>query len=208
MFIVDPAIEKYLDSLLPERNPVFLEMEKRAEKENFPAVGPHVGLLLQLLTRMISARNVLELGSGYGYSALWIAQALPESGRIILTDLSEKHHKAAIKYFKRLKLDHLMEFRVKNAVTVLAEETGPFDLIFNDVDKEESPEALELSHARLREGGLFVTDNTLWYGQVTQDEVDETTVKIKEFNCKLAAHPGFQTVQIPLRDGVSISIKK
>jgi len=205
--IIHPAIERYLDELLPDREPWFIDMEKMAEEENFPAVGPQVGMLLEILARSINARRIMELGSGFGYSGLWFARALPSDGYLLLTDFEEKNQRLAEENFKKAGKPGIMEFRVGDALQLLKEEKGPYDIIFNDVDKEFYPQVIEPAYRLLRRGGLFITDNTLWYGRVTQPQPDETTALIQEFNRQLMAHKGFLTTQLPLRDGLSVSIK-
>jgi caffeoyl-CoA O-methyltransferase len=207
MFILEPKIDNYLESLLPERERWFLEMEQAAKQRNFPAVGPQVGMLLEILARSINAKRIMELGSGYGYSGLWFARALPPDGYLLLSDFDEANREAAGKYFKMAGKTGIMEFRVIDALILLEQEKGPYDIIFNDVDKEFYPEVIEPARRLLRTGGLFITDNTLWYGKVAGDNPDKTTGFIREFNNRLKAHKGFLTVQIPLRDGVSVSIK-
>jgi len=205
--IVHPEIEKYLGSLLPVREPWFMEMEKMAEEEDFPAVGPQVGMLLEILARAINAKRIMELGSGFGYSGLWFARALPADGYLLLTDFDKKNQHLAEKYFKTAGKDHMMEFRVGDALELLNREKGPYDLIFNDIDKEFYPQVIEPVYRLLRKGGLFITDNTLWDGKVIQESPDRTTGFIREFNLRLKSHKGFLTNWLPLRDGLSVSIK-
>ncbi|MCX6639338.1 MAG: O-methyltransferase [bacterium] len=208
MKIVNEEIERYFEALLPDRDSVFLDLEQRSVREGFPAVGPQVGMLLKLLAQSINARQIFELGSGYGYSALWLAQGLTAGGVITLTDSSEENLQMARSNLQRLNLADKAVFKVGNAVELFRGESGPFDLVFNDVDKEAYVEVLELAYQRLRQGGLFVTDNTLWDGKVTEANPDTTTTAIMEFNRRLMEHRGFHTVQLPLRDGVSVSIKR
>lgn len=208
MEIVNQIIAQYLDGLLPGRPSVFLEMEERAQREGFPAVGPQVGMLLELLARVIGAQRVIDLGSGYGYSGLWLARGMDPGGKIILADRSVENMKTARQNFARLGLEGMLDFRLGNAVAIFTQEAGPFDLVFNDVDKEDYPAIIDLAYPRLRKGGVLVTDNTLWSGQVAAADPDEMTRHIMEFNRKLAEHEGFLTVQVPMRDGVAVSLKK
>jgi len=205
--IVNPRIESYMDGLLPEREPLFYEMEKVAEEEDFPAVGPAVGMLLELLARSVNARRIMELGSGFGYSGLWFARALPPDGYLLLTDFEEKNRELAEANFERAGKRALMEFRVGDALKLLDGEKEPYDIIFNDVDKEFYPRLIEPVYRLLRKGGLFITDNTLWYGRVAAGHSDAPTNAVREFNKRLTAHKGFLTVQLPLRDGVGICMK-
>lgn len=207
--IVNPAVEQYLEGLLRSREPWFVEMEELANREAFPAIGPMVGIMLEILARAINAKRILELGSGYGYSGLWFARALQEDGYLLLSDFAAEHKTMAEKYFTMARKKHLMEFRVGDALALLKEQTGPFDIVFNDVDKELYPKVIEPVYKILRIGGLFITDNTLWFGKVAAatDPCDRATAAVKDFNRKLNAHPGFLTTWLPMCDGVSISIK-
>ena len=205
--IVNSEVEKYLESLLPERDQLFIELEKRAEDEGFPAINPQVGMLLELLARSIGAKRIMELGSGFGYSGLWLVRALPNDGRLILTDGNEPFKQEAEEYFSRIGKKDLLDFRVGDSVEILRNETMKLDLIFNDVDKEAYPEVVDIAYEKLRTGGLLITDNTIWYGHVVGEDPDDTTRKIMEHNEKLSRHSGFLTVQVPLRDGLSVSYK-
>lgn len=208
MEIVASPVEDYLNELLPARPKVFREMEDLAAKEDFPIVGPHVGMLLELLARCVQAKSIADLGSGFGYSALWLARGLSPGGKILLADNDLDNAKLAKGFFARMGLRKAMEFRVGNAVGIFRKEMGPFDLIFNDVDKEDYPKMVDLAFDRLRKGGLLITDNTLWNGEVTNPDPDETARHILEFNNRLMNQEGFHTVQLPLRDGIAISMKK
>jgi len=209
IYITHPAIEKYLDGLLPEREPWFFEMERMAEEKNFPAVGPQVGLLLEILARSIGAKRILELGSGFGYSGLWFSRALPADGFIVLSDFEEANRKLAEGYFRQAGKAHMMEFRVGDALGLLEQQVeGYFDIVFNDIDKEFYPAVIEPVYRVLRKGGLFIADNTLWDGKVAHSKRDQVAQSVHEFNCRLKEHVGFSTIQLPLRDGVSVSIKK
>lgn len=207
MNIVDPRIQTYMENCLPPRDPIFKDLENKAENDNFPAVGPQVGFLLEIIARSIRARTIMELGSGFGYSGLWFARALQPGGKLILTDFREENQEMAETYFKRAGFQNLMEFRVGHALELLEAEAGPLDIIFNDVDKQDYPRVIPLAHERLRSGGYLITDNTLWYGKVAEPEPDQTTEAILEFNRKLQEHRGFLTVPIPIRDGISLSLK-
>lgn len=207
MEIIAPEVEAYLEELLPARDPLFVEMEELASGKDFPIIGPQVGGLLLMLARAIEARQIIELGSGFGYSALWFAKALTGGGRIIMTDFDPKYQEMAYQFFTRAGHTQLIDFRVGNALDIFTRETGPFDIVFNDIDKEEYPMVISLAHQRLRPGGFFITDNTLWYGKVADSSPDKTTRAVQEFNRRLRNHRGFMTVQLPLRDGLAVAQK-
>jgi predicted O-methyltransferase YrrM len=204
MKIVEPAIERYIDSLRGEIDPVVEEMERLARERGFPIVGPQVGALLCLLARSIGARMILELGSGFGYSAYWFARAL-EGGLVHCTDTSKENRDLALGFFDRLGLAHRVRFHVGDALQLADTLAPPFDIVFNDVDKEHYPKTVERAVALLRPGGLFITDNVLWKGRVVDAKrADETTRAVLRFNELISGHDQLETVILPLRDGLAV----
>lgn len=206
--IVDQKIEDYLLRLLPPREPVVAEMEALAEKIRFPIVGPLVGRLLYQLTLIHHAERIAELGSGFGYSAYWFAKGLLKTGRVICTEGSADRIRQGIDFLRRAGLDQQVEFRQGDALHQITEADGPFDIIFCDIDKRSYPDALSLGIPLLRPGGLFIADNVLWSGRVTSPSDDPDTVGIQTFNKAIYSRPELTTTIIPLRDGVSVSIKR
>ncbi len=207
MPIVDPRIEEYLRSVAPAGDPIVTEMERFAEERRFPIVGPLVGRLLHLQARAIGARTVFECGSGFGYSAWWFARALPDVGKVILTDGSAANCSQAREFLGRADLLHKAEIREGDALDILAASAGPFDIIFCDIDKHQYPRIHALLRSRLRSGGLFICDNMLWFGRVAGPEQDADTLGVRELTRLLYRDPGLQTTILPLRDGVSISLR-
>jgi predicted O-methyltransferase YrrM len=206
--IVHPTIERYMLDLLPERDPVLREMEDQAAKRHIPIVGPAVARLLYQYARLIQAQRVFEMGSAIGYSALWWARAVGDGGEVIYTDGDGKNAAEARGYFQRAGVEHRIRVQTGDALELLSEQKQEFDIIFNDVDKEDYPRVLHLVGARLRKGGLFIADNVLWSGRVTQAQPsDASTTAIQEFNRRLYAMPEFFTTVIPLRDGLSVALK-
>jgi len=207
--IVTPEIEKYLESLQPPRDDVLREMEAIAEQNDFPIIGPDVGLLLYILTKITGAKRVLELGSGYGYSAYWFAQALPDDGLVVATDTDPGNKTQAEEYFARSGLSGKLQFELGEALDVIDRLDGEFDIIFNDIDKEDYPLSTDKIVPKLKMGGLFITDNSLWYGKIVRDPPpDETTARVVQFNRELAADPRFEMLVLPIRDGLTIARKK
>ena len=166
--ITVPAVEDYLYSLLPPRDEVLTEIEAEAAKRKIPIVGPAVGRILYQLAVMIGAKTVFELGSAIGYSTIWWARAVGETGRVIYTDGDRKKAEEARRYFERAGVSKRITLKTGDALELLSEDKQHFDIIFNDVDKEDYPRVFKLALPRLRKGGLFVTDNVLWSGKVTQ----------------------------------------
>ena len=206
--ITVPAVEKYIYNILPQSDPVLREMERQASKRDIPIVGPAVARVLFQYARLINARKIFELGSAIGYSTLWWAQAVGDGGQVFYTDGDPKKADEARGYFQRAGMENRINVQVGDALELLSEQKQEFDVIFNDVDKEDYPRVLHLVKGRLRQGGLFITDNVLWSGHVTQKKPkDASTRAILEFNKRLYASPEFFTTILPLRDGVAVSLK-
>jgi predicted O-methyltransferase YrrM len=208
-FTTAGPVDDYIYSMLPKRDDVLAEMEDYATKHNVPIVGPAVARVLQQLAMMIGARMVFELGSAIGYSTIWWAQAVGEKGRVIYTDGDSKNAERARGYFSRAGVSNRVQLHVGDALEFLSEQKQAFDVIFNDVDKEDYPRVLRLVAPRLRKGGLFVTDNVLWSGRVAEkNPTDARTRAILEFNRKLYDSPEFYTTILPIRDGLAVAVKK
>ncbi len=208
--ITHGAVEDYLYSILPERDATLRDMEAEAAARNIPIVGPAVGRLLYQLAGMVKARTVFEMGSAIGYSTIWWARAVGESGRVIYTDGSRKNAEEAKRNLGRAGVLERVTIHVGDALELLSEQKESFDIVFNDIDKVDYPRAFRAAAKRVRKGGLFVTDNVLWSGKVGQpaDKADEETKAILEFNRLLYASPEFMTTIIPLRDGVAVAMKQ
>jgi caffeoyl-CoA O-methyltransferase len=208
-FTTSGPVDDYLYSMLPEREEVLDEMEDYATEHNIPIVGPAVARVLQQLALLINARTVFELGSAIGYSTVWWAQAVGDKGRVIYTDGDAKNAERARSYFDRAGVSGRITIHTGDALEVLSEQKQEFDVIFNDVDKEDYPRVLRLVAPRLRQGGLFITDNVLWSGRVAEkNPTDPRTKAILEFNRKLYDSTQFYTTILPIRDGLAVAMKK
>jgi len=207
--ITADAVEDYLYSTLPPRDEVLVEMEAEAARRDIAIVGPVVARVLYQLAMMISAKTVFEMGSAIGYSTIWWARAVGAGGRVFYTDGDRKNAAQAEKYFKRAGVVDRIKIGVGDALELLSEQKQEFDIIFNDVDKEDYPRVLRLAVPRLRKGGLFVTDNVLWSGKVADSKNKEATTKaILEFNRLSYASADLFTTILPVRDGVAVAMKK
>ena len=207
--ITADAVEDYLYSVIPARDEVLTEMETEAAKNDVPIVGPVVGRILYQLALISDAKTVFEMGSAIGYSTIWWARAVGRGGRVYYTDGDRKNAEKAGKYFERAGVADRITVAVGDALELLSEQKQKFDIIFNDVDKEDYPRVLRIAGPRLREGGLLVTDNVLWSGKVAQENPTESTTKaILEFNRLLYSSPDFFTTILPVRDGVAVALKK
>ena len=208
-FTTAGPVDDYLYSMLPKRDEVLAEMEEYATQHHVPIVGPAVARVLQQLALMIDARTVFELGSAIGYSTIWWAQAVGDKGRVIYTDGDRKNAERARGYFARAGVANRIAVHTGDALEFLSEQKEEFDIIFNDVDKEDYPRVLRLITPRLRKGGLFITDNALWSGRVVEkNPTDAKTKAILEFNRKLHDSTEFYTTILPIRDGLAVALKK
>lgn len=207
MDILDNRIESYLNDVIPERDSVLTAMEEYATQNNFPIVGPLVGRLLYVLTYATKAKRVLELGSGFGYSAYWFAKGVGNDGIVLCTDKNPENEKKAKAYFKRGKISDRMQFHTSDALSVFDFTEGVFDIIFNDVDKELYPKVIKKAIPRLKKGGLLISDNALWKGKVLDKNLDAATAGVLTYTrLAYSSRELFNTI-IPLRDGVIVSVK-
>jgi len=205
--ITDPQIDKYILDLVPARDEVLMEMEALAARNEIPIVGPAVATFLALLVKISGARRIFELGSAIGYSTIWLARAASPEAEIHYSDGSTENATRARGYFERAGVASRIEVHVGDALTALANTAGEFDMIFNDVDKEGYPAVLDAAPARLKRGGLFITDNTLWHGRVL-DPKQESDRAVVTFNERLALSKDFAFPSVlPMRDGVSVAIR-
>jgi predicted O-methyltransferase YrrM len=210
--IVPDAIERYLAGLNRAGDAVLNDIAKANAARGLPLVDAEVGALLRVLTMSVGANRALEIGTAVGYSGIWIAGGLDADGMLLTLEKDPERAQEARANFTRAGLDDRVSVIVGDANLKLAKVSGPFDLIFQDGDKRLYTPMLDRLVTLLRPGGLLVTDNVLWDGKVVpgflaQPVDDEDTRAIVEYNERVAAHPQLVTAIVPLRDGVSISVK-
>lgn len=207
MHIVHPEVDRYLHEMTPDSDDVLKKMEDLAKEKDFPIVGPLVGRMLYLLVKLMNAKKIFEMGSGFGYSAYWMAQAISESGKIICTETSKANCALGEEFLKEGNIWDKVEYRLGDSMSLLSVEQELFDIIFNDVDKYQYPAAMEAALPRLRTGGLLITDNVLWDGKIIMDQPDKDTAGVLEYTKRIYSDKRLWSVIVPIRDGVSISMK-
>jgi predicted O-methyltransferase YrrM len=212
--IVPEPIERYLAGLNRLPDPVLQDIARAGLEAHLPIVDAEVGGLLRVLATAVSATRILEIGTATGYSGIWLAGALPPGGMLLTMEVRADRARIARDNFARAGLADRATVIVGDAGLTVAKVSGPFDLIFQDGDKRLYAPMLNRLVDLLRPGGLLVTDNVLWSGEVIagfvrspQHDPDETRA-IVDYNEKLAGHPALMTAIVPLRDGVSISVKR
>ena len=204
-------VQEYLTSLVPPREPELQKMEKYAEENNFPIIGPVCGYYCYQLARMTNAKSVFELGSGYGYSTAWFAKAVKENGGGVVhhTVWDEDLSKRAVDHLSALGSADVVEFHIAEAVETLRQTQGPFDIIFNDIDKEAYPDSLPVIKEKLRHGGILIIDNMLWSGRIfDSDDHDKSTEAIRRFTRDITSDLDWIVSLFPARDGMIVAYKK
>lgn len=208
MQIVNPSLENYMGDLLPDRPSFFTEMESYAAKENFPIVGPHVGGLLYQLTKLIKPSRILELGSGFGYSAAWFALASNANCEIFCTDGDTESEARAKSFYGDRRIWEKITYHHGDALECAEGIDGEFDIVFCDIDKWEYPNAFEDMKDRIRVGGCMITDNVLWSGKVLEATRNQDTVGVQEFNRAVKGDDRYYSIIYPIRDGVSVAFRQ
>jgi predicted O-methyltransferase YrrM len=205
------AVRDYLNGLVPERPAELRAMEAYGEETGFPIVGPAAGQFCYLIARLMGARQVFELGSGYGYSTAWFARAVQENGGGTVhhvvwdEDLSAR----ARRHLAALGAESLVQFHVGEAVETLRQTAGPFDLIFNDIEKHGYPASLDAVAAKLRPGGVLIVDNMIYSARIL-DPADQSanTEGVRELTRRLTTDPDWITSLVPIRDGLMVATKR
>jgi caffeoyl-CoA O-methyltransferase len=210
---MDDAVEDYLTDLAgtEHSDPVLEEMEARAAEHGFPIVGRATGRFLELAARSVGARRVMELGSGYGYSAYWFARAVGPSGQVICTDADPVNAELAQSYLTAAGLWNRVSYRVGDALAGFAAEEGEFDVVYCDVDKLGYPDSWWAARDRIRVGGLWLCDNVIWSGHVAtgadRRNLPGMTAAIREHNQLIAADDDYVASIVPIRDGVMTALR-
>lgn len=204
-------IQNYLTTLVPPRTAEMKEMEAYAEEHGFPIIGPAAGQACYQIARMTGAKNIFELGSGYGYSTAWFARAVRENGggRVHHTVWDRDLSLRARQHLNRLGYTDLVQYRVGEAVESLRTTPGTFDLIFNDIDKEAYPGALPVIKQKLRRGGVLIIDNMLWHARIFDPaDQDVSTEAIRRFTQSITTDPDWIVSLLPIRDGLIVAYKQ
>ena len=169
-------------------------------------VDPSQCYFLHLIIKISNIKNVLEIGTFTGLSALSILLALPNDGKLIALDKNEETNKVALNFFKKANQDHKIETKIKPALESLNElKNSKFDMVFIDADKMNYKEYYERSLKLINKGGLIIIDNVLWHGEVAdEDNLDKYTINIREFNSHVLNDKRVEQIIVPLGDGMTI----
>ncbi len=212
--ILPEAIERYLATLNRRDDPVLEAIATEGRRRDLPIVHPETGRLLEALVLAIGARRILEIGTSIGYSAVWMARALPADGLLISIERERDTATEARANFARAGVANIANVMVGDASRLVWKVAGPFDLIFQDGDKLLYEPLLDRLLDLLRPGGVLVADNALWRGAVVPGYVKQphyspdTTAALAAYNQRLATDPRVLSVVLPLGDGVSLAVKR
>ena len=212
--IVPDLIETYLASLNRQSDPVLDGIARAGARQNLPLVDAEVGALLRVLATAAAASRILEIGTAIGYSSIWLAGALPAHGMLFTMEMNPERAQEARANIERAGLADKVVVMIGDAQRLVAKVAGPFDLIFQDGDKLLYAPLLDRLVSLLRTGGLLVTDNVLWDGEVVPGYTSspaknaDDTRAIADYNERLNTHPLLTTATVPLRDGIAISVKR
>ena len=199
---------RWLDALLPPRDPLLAEMEAWAAEHGSPISDPEVGRLLAILARARGARRMLEVGTAIGYGAVCLARGAPEA-RVVTIEKDPQTAAVARGFLGRAGVLERVEVVEGAALDVLPRLEGPFDLVYLDAVKTEYRRYLDLTLPRMAIGGLLVADNMLWKGWVAEPpaERDADADALRAFAGYLMMHPQLQSLVLPLGDGVGLAVK-
>ncbi|WP_029522608.1 O-methyltransferase [Persephonella sp. KM09-Lau-8] len=203
-FLVNSKLEEYLENLSVEEDPIVLEMEKYAKEKDFPIIGREGGRLLYLLTRLKNPRLVVEIGSGFGYSAYWFAKGL-KKGKVVLIDYQEKNINLAKEFFTKAKLLDKVEFRVGDAIEI-GQEYKNIDILFLDLEKAKYMKAIKTLEKNLSPDGIVIADNVLFQGKVLFEPENKKAKILNQFNKYMFEN--YFSVILPIRDGILVAVKK
>lgn len=207
---MEDRLDEYVGGLFAREDAVLASLREAADREGLPpiAISPRAGRAIQVLLQAIGARRVLEVGTLGGYSAIWIARALPDEGSVLSLEVEAGHAAFARRYLERAGVASRVEVRVGRALDLLPALDGErFDAVFLDADKEPLPTYLDWALRLTRRGGLVLADNALWGGRVADPAVqDPATQAVREFNRRLAAEPRLDATILPVGDGLAVGV--
>ena len=206
---ISEKLQSYISNFSLKLNPVQLEIinyNKTLGDIKRMQIDPAQCHFLHLIIKISNIKNVLEIGTFTGLSALSISLALPEDGKLIALDKNEKTNELALKFFKKAKQDHKIKTIVKPALETLEElNKNEFDMIFIDADKMNYKQYYEKSLELIKKGGLIIIDNVLWHGEVADEKNnDKFTINIREFNKFVNEDSRVEQIIMPLGDGMTI----
>jgi predicted O-methyltransferase YrrM len=208
---LNDKLYSYIIDTFVEEDDILKQIVLDTEAKNIPLIqiSPDNGKFLYLLIKMIRAKRVLEIGALAGYSTIWMARALPGDGKITTLEISEKHAEEASSNYKIAGLEGKIELMFGSAMDLLDKlQNEKFDLAFIDADKENSSNYFDKVIGCMNPGGIIACDNTLKHGKVVEENPDDGTKGILNYNKKVASDPRVESLLVSISDGLTISLVK
>ena len=209
----DPELEQYILDHMDKEDEMLVELNRLTHlKMVHPRMisGHLQGKILRMLCTMIKPTQILEIGTFTGYSAICLAQGMPESGHLHTIEINDEIADIPLKYFEKFNLSNKITLHIGDAKEIIPKLPGPFDLVFMDGEKSEYVEYYHLIFEKVTKGGFMIADNVLWNGKILQNEAsnDYFTKGIKLFNDFISKDNRVEKVILPIRDGLMLLRKK
>jgi len=219
--VLQDHVAGFVRAMSPDTDDVATALTEQNVESGFPAVGPEVGGTLRMLARLVGAKRVFEFGSGMGYSAYWLAPVLPADGEIVLTDFEASNLETAREFFERGGYAERARFEVGDALNTYREYEGEFDVVLVDNRETEYLETFELVREDVSPGGIVCADNVIGgpavdeelalaalQGDPAWDRMDDSTRGVVEYLLAVREDPAFETVLLPVGEGLSVSVRR
>ncbi len=210
MEFLDEDLAKYIEQHTDEEPTLLKELNRETQlKVLMPRMisGHFQGRVISMLTKMIKPKNILEIGTYTGYSALCFAEGLVEGGKLITIDINEEIEDLVRSYINKSAFKNIIDYRIGDAADLIPSLTEKFDIVFIDADKENYSTYYDLVFDKVNQGGYIIADNVLWSGKVVGSKIDKDTRAIIEFNKKVQDDIRVENVLFPIRDGLLIARK-
>lgn len=214
--LLDETANALLETANPEPHPVLAEMETYGDDRGFPTIGPTVGRFLAVAAAMVDARRIFEFGSGFGYSAAWFATVLPPEAELYLTDFDPDDLERATEFLDRIGFEGTVRTRSGDALEQFENVSGPFDVVLIDLDKGQYVDAFDRAKDAVAPGGVVIADDMMIgpvdtasvTGALQGDStIEGSSAAIARFIETVRDAPGYETVFLPVGDGISVSVK-
>lgn len=212
MELFNPAIFNYCEAHTTEEDPILQHIERETfAKVLMPRMlsGKLQGKMLEMFSKMLSPASILEIGTYTGYSAICLAKGLAPSGKLITVDINGELEERVKTFFDKSGLSAKIDYRIGNALDIIPQLQGNFDMVFIDADKTNYNNYYNLLVDRINPGGLLLADNVLWSGKILlkNEKIDKDTKALVEFNRLVQADPRVENVLLPIRDGILMARK-
>lgn len=211
MFQAEERVNAYLEGICDEENSLLKKINRETYlRETMPHMmsGHYQGRVLSLISKMVSPQTILEIGTFTGYATLCLAEGLKQDAVLHTIDINEEQEERVSGYFEESPYKEQIQYHIGDAVAIIPQIEGEFNLVFIDADKKRNLVYYEMLIDRIPSGGIILIDNVLWKGKVFDDKPDNQTKQVLELNSTLANDSRIEKVLLPIRDGLFVMRKK